>query len=162
MRLRLGMCALAALAAAARAEPPGGAAGTQDTRGALTRWFDPATAPFIPVPLIGVDPNDPYGRIMAAIFATHALHYEVTIRARFGSAVCALVSQGLGIAIIDEFTLAADNWPNICALDIAESTLFQTYVVHRKDVGLSSYGARFVAALRGHMEATARRSGRKK
>ena len=35
-------------------------------------------------PLIGVDPNDPYGRIMASIFANRALHYEVTIRSRRG------------------------------------------------------------------------------
>ena len=57
-------------------------------------------------PLIGIDPNDPYGRIMAGIFSSHALSYEVTIRARFGSTVCALVTNGLGVAIIDEFTLA--------------------------------------------------------
>jgi DNA-binding transcriptional LysR family regulator len=113
-------------------------------------------------PLIGVDPNDPYGRIMAAIFSNNALQYEVTIRARFGSAVCALVSQGLGIAIIDEFTLAADNWPKIRALDIVEPTVFQTYVAHRKDVSISSYGARFVSCLRGQMEATASRSAGKK
>jgi DNA-binding transcriptional LysR family regulator len=106
-------------------------------------------------PLIGVDPNDPYGRIMAGVFASHALHYQVTIRARFGSTVCALVTHGLGIAIIDEFTLAADQWPNIRVLDIVEPTVFETYVVHRKDAALSSYGARFVAALRKHMEADA-------
>ena len=58
----------------------------------------------------------------------------MTIRARFGSTVCALVTHGLGIAVIDEFTLAADNWPKIRALDIAEPTVFQTYIVHRKDV----------------------------
>jgi DNA-binding transcriptional LysR family regulator len=103
-------------------------------------------------PLIGVDPNDPYGRIMAGLFASHALNYEVAIRARFGSTVCELVTHGLGIAIIDEFTLAADNWPRIRVLDIVEPTLFQTFVVHRKDAALSSYGANFVAALRGHME----------
>jgi len=57
-------------------------------------------------PLIGVDPNDPYGRIMAGLFADHALHYDVTIRARFGSTVCALVSHGLGIAIVDD-----SRWP---------------------------------------------------
>jgi DNA-binding transcriptional LysR family regulator len=113
-------------------------------------------------PLIGVDPNDPYGRIIAGIFANRALHYEVTVRARFGSTVCALVAQGLGIAIIDEFTLAADNWSKIRALDIVESTAFQPYVVHRKDASLSSYGARFIAALRSHMDATTRRSLRKK
>jgi DNA-binding transcriptional LysR family regulator len=113
-------------------------------------------------PLIGVDPNDPYGRIMAGIFSNNALQYEVTIRARFGSAVCALVSQGLGIAIIDEFTLAANNWPKIRALDIVEPTAFQTYVAHRKDVAVSSYGARFVSCLRTQMEATGGRSAGKK
>jgi DNA-binding transcriptional LysR family regulator len=107
-------------------------------------------------PLIGVDPGDPYGRIMAGLFASHALSYEVTIRARFGSTVCALVSHGLGIAVVDEFTLAADQWPRLRTLDIVEPTLFQTYVIHRKDAPLSSYGARFVAAIRGQMESAAR------
>src|SRR6185312_5259989 len=44
-------------------------------------------------PLIGVDPNDPYGRIVTEVFARHGLHGEVTIRARFGTTVCALVSD---------------------------------------------------------------------
>ena len=92
---------------------------------------------------------------MTGVFAAHALHYEVTIRARFGSTVCALVTHGLGIAIIDEFTLAADQWPKIRALDIVEPTVFQTYVVHRKDAALSSYSALFIAALRSHMEGDA-------
>ena len=66
-----------------------------------------------------------------------------------------LVTNGLGIAIIDEFTLAGDKWPNIRALDIVEPTTFQTYMVHRKDTALSSYGAHFVAALRGNMDSVA-------
>src|SRR5262249_17525150 len=67
---------------------------------------------------------------------------NVTIRAPFGSTVCALVSHGLGIAIVDEFTLAADQWPQLRALDIAEPTAFETSFVHRKDVSLSSAAAR--------------------
>ena len=106
-------------------------------------------------PLIGIDPNDPYGRVMAGIFAKTSLHYDVSIRARFGSTVCALVTQGLGIAVIDEFTLLGGNWPKIRALDIAEPTSFQTYIVHRKDAALSTHSTRFVAALRAHMEADA-------
>ena len=114
-------------------------------------------AEIVKYPLIGIDANDPHGRIMVGLFARHALRHEVTIRARFGTTVCALVSQGLGIATVDEFTLAADQWPGIRALDIVESTAFQTYVVHRKDVPLSSHAARFAAALRAEMEAVARR-----
>jgi DNA-binding transcriptional LysR family regulator len=114
---------------------------------------EPVTADqIVRYPLIGIDPNDPYGRIMAGIFSNHALSYEVTIRARFGSTVCALVTQGLGVAIIDEFTLAADNWPNLRALEIVEATAFQTYIAYRKDTTLSSYCEHFIAALRDHME----------
>ncbi len=64
----------------------------------ITRSPDDTEVPAAEIaqyPLIGVDPNDPYGRIMADLFARHSLNYEVTIRARFGSTVCALVTQGL-------------------------------------------------------------------
>jgi DNA-binding transcriptional LysR family regulator len=121
----------------------------------LARASSVTAAAIVKYPLIGVDPSDPYGRIMAEVFACQSLSYDVTIRARFGSTVCALVTLGLGIAVIDEFTLAANNWPNIRALEIVEPTFFQTYVVHRKDAALSSYGTRFIAALRSHMEANA-------
>lgn len=125
----------------------------------LSRRTRVAADEIVKHPLIGVDPNDPYGRIVANLFARRDLHYDVTIRARFGSTVCALVSLGLGIAIVDEFTLAADQWPQIRAVDIAESTTFQTYVAHRKDMPLSGHGARFVAVLRSQMEAAARQRG---
>lgn len=102
-------------------------------------------------PLIGIDPNDPYGRIMAGIFNTNGLTYDLKVRARFGSTVCAFVTCGLGIGVIDEFTLAGDNWPKIRVLDIEEPTVFETYVAYRKDAALSGPCERFIAALRQHM-----------
>ena len=119
----------------------------------LARHSRVTAAEIVKYPLIGIDPNDPYGRVMASVFSKNALHYEVAIRARFGSTVCALVTQGLGIAIVDEFTLADNNWPNQRVLDLVEAATFETFVLHRKYATLSSYGARFVAALRGHMKA---------
>jgi DNA-binding transcriptional LysR family regulator len=106
-------------------------------------------------PLIGIDPDDPYGRIITGIFTSHTLSYEVSIRARFGTTVCALVTNELGVAIIDEFTLAGDNWPGVCALEIAEPTEFQTYVAYRRDATLSTHGLRFVTSLRAHMDCLA-------
>jgi DNA-binding transcriptional LysR family regulator len=129
---------------------------------ALARQPRVSADEIVKYPLIGVDPNDPYGRIMAALFARNALPYEVAIRARFGTTVCALVSLGLGIAIVDEFTLAAEQWPELRVRDIVESTAFNTYVVHRKDVTPSIYATRFVAALRAAMEAVARSRQRRK
>jgi DNA-binding transcriptional LysR family regulator len=134
---------------------------------ALSRRQRVKAAEIVNYPLIGIDPNDPYGRIMTGIFSRHALSYEVTIKARFGSTVCALVSSGLGIGVIDEFTLAGGNWPKLHVLDIVEPTEFQTYVASRKDATLSRYCERFVASLREHMEALAKppaalRAGAKK
>jgi DNA-binding transcriptional LysR family regulator len=105
-------------------------------------------------PLIGIDPNDPYGRIIAGLFARHELSYEVSIRARFGTTVCGLVANGLGIGVLDEFTLADEPAPGLRVLDIEEPTQFQTYVATRKDATLSAYGALFVTALRRQMERT--------
>jgi DNA-binding transcriptional LysR family regulator len=119
---------------------------------ALARKSRISAADIVRHPLIGIDPNDPYGRIMAGIFARLGLTYEVTIKARFGTMVCALVGRGLGIAVIDEFTLAAGTWPNIVALPIIESTEFETFIAFRRDAILSSYCEHFIALLRQEME----------
>src|SRR4030095_15179721 len=95
---------------------------------ALARGSRISAADIVRHPLIGIDPNDPYGRLMAGIFARLGPTYDVTIKARFGTLVCGRVGRGLGIAVIDEFTLAADNWKGIVALPIVESTEFQTYI----------------------------------
>lgn len=104
------------------------------------------------LPLIGIDPKDPYGRIIASAFAANQIAFDVRIRARFGSTVCALVTNGLGIGVIDEFTLAGGNWPDIAILDIEEPTTFQTYIATRKDAALSAYCEAFINRLRHHMQ----------
>ena len=118
-----------------------------------------STAELVTHPLIGIDPNDPYGRVMASIFAAQRLTYEVSIKARFGSTVCALVSNGLGVAVIDEFTLAGGNWPDLVALDIIEPTEFDTFIATRIDAGLSSYCERFIQSLRSHLSRLAALGG---
>ena len=105
-------------------------------------------------PLIGIDPNDPYGRIMAEIFLRHRLDYEMTIRARFGTTVCALVKSGLGIAVIDQFTVAHGGVPGIRLLRIDAPTRFETYVAYKRGVELSLHARSFIAALRQEMRAT--------
>ncbi|MFE0753871.1 LysR family transcriptional regulator [Inquilinus sp. NPDC058860] len=104
-------------------------------------------------PLIGIDPKDPYGRIMADIFTRHGLDYRITIRARFGTTVCALVRQNLGVAVIDIFTVADGSLAGLKVIPIAEKTDFQTYAAYRRDVTLSSFAEAFLASLRAEMEA---------
>ncbi|WID95829.1 LysR family transcriptional regulator [Bosea vestrisii] len=104
-------------------------------------------------PLIGIDPTDPYGRIMSEIFERQKLHYDMAIKARFGTTVCSLVRAGLGIAIIDQFTVAHGSMQGIVNIPIEEPTHFQTYVAMKNDKALSLYAETFVRLLREEMTA---------
>jgi DNA-binding transcriptional LysR family regulator len=104
-------------------------------------------------PLIGIDPEDPYGRIMAQIFRRNGLDYNMTIRARFGVTVCALVKAGLGIAVIDQFTVAHGAIPGICVLGIDEPTDFETFIGKKRGAELSMHASYFVTCLRREMQA---------
>ncbi len=105
-------------------------------------------------PLIGIDPNDPYGGIMASIFAREKLDYEITIRARFGTTVLALIKQNLGVAVMDVFTVADIDPAEVAVIPLAEPTEFQTYVARRSNAALSSFAEALVERLRQTMEAT--------
>jgi DNA-binding transcriptional LysR family regulator len=104
-------------------------------------------------PLIGIDPNDPYGRIMADIFARNKLSYDITIRARFGTTVCALVKAGLGIAVIDQFTVAHGGYPGVDLLRIVEPTKFDTYMAVKRGAPLSLHVEHYIECLRSEMRA---------
>lgn len=112
-----------------------------------------SAAEIIRYPLIGIDPNDPYGRIMAEIFARNRLSYDITIRARFGTTVCALVRAGLGVAMIDQFTVAHGGIAGVELLRIAEPTRFDTYIAVKRGVPLSLHAESFIAFLRDEMRA---------
>jgi DNA-binding transcriptional LysR family regulator len=104
-------------------------------------------------PLIGIDPNDPYGRIMADIFRERDLPYAITIRARFGTTVCALVKAGLGIAVIDQFTVAHGAVSGLKLLRIEEPTRFDTFIARKAGTMLSSFAETFIGALQKEMRA---------
>jgi DNA-binding transcriptional LysR family regulator len=106
-------------------------------------------------PLIGIDPEDPYGRIMAGIFKQADLPWNLIIKARFGMTVCALVKEGLGIAILDQFTLADGGMSGITVIPIDEPTTFETFVAVKANRALSRYAEAFIALLRTEMATAA-------
>lgn len=107
-------------------------------------------------PLIGINPQDPYGHIMTEIFRRHGLSYHMKIKARFGTTVASLVSAGLGLAIIDEFTVAYGRLQGVRCLEIEDESTFQTYVAYRNDVALSLYAEAFIEILRTEMRSVSR------
>lgn len=110
-------------------------------------------------PLIGINPKDPYGAIMAAMFVNAGIDYRMNVKARFGTTVCSLVAAGLGIAIIDEFTVAHGAVPGLKSIEIDAESVFHTYVAYRNDLPLSAYAEQFIGLLRKEMVGVATRSG---
>ncbi len=106
-------------------------------------------------PLIGIDPNDPYGKVLAQIFETQQLAYNIEIRARFGTTVLGLVRQNLGVAVLDCFTVdgleaRADD---LRVIPIIEETTFSTWIARRDDIEISSFAQTFIDLLRNVMKA---------
>src|SRR3984893_15968656 len=104
-----------------------------------------SAAEIIRYPLIGIDPTDPYGGIMAEIFARQKLDYDIPIRAP--------VKAGLGIAVIDQFTVAHGGYPGIEMLRIVEPTRFDTYIAVKRGAPLSLHIEHFIECLRSEMRA---------
>jgi DNA-binding transcriptional LysR family regulator len=104
-------------------------------------------------PLIGIDPGDPYGKVITNIFTELGLTYDMKIRARFGTTVCSLVKAGLGIAVIDQFTVAYGYVPGVKVLRIEEPTSFDTWVASKAGAPLSAFATNFIRLLREELEA---------
>lgn len=109
-------------------------------------------ATLIEYPLIGIDPNDPYGRILASAFLKNGLKFELSIQARFAQTVCGLVANNLGVAVIDEFSVATLDLPGILVRPIKETTTFKTYGVVNAQVPRSNFADELLGFLKLEMQ----------
>ena len=108
-------------------------------------------------PLIGIDPHDPYGRIIAAVFRQANAPFELEVTARFGTTMCSLVRAGLGIGVVDQFTVAHEGSVGLRAIRIAQKTRLDTFAAIRNDGALSVFAQAFLEALRAEMRSVVRR-----
>ena len=90
-------------------------------------------------PLIGVDPADPYGSTVARPFREAGLDVRHSMRGRFAQTVVSLVRHGLGVALIDEFSVAEVYMPGVVRRPILEETAIDIYAVTKKDRVLSNF-----------------------
>lgn len=107
-------------------------------------------------PLIGIDAGDPYGNIIARAFTGNGQPFELSIKARFAYTVLSLVRQNLGIAVIDEFSVAAPTVQGIVRLPIVEPTEIHAYAAVNADVPESLFADDTIRILREEMQAAVR------
>lgn len=90
-------------------------------------------------PLIGVDPTDPYGSLLAKPFVEAGLDLHHSMRGRFAQTVVSLVRHGLGVAVIDEFSVAEVYMPGLVRRPLKEEVQISSFVATKRGRVLSGF-----------------------
>lgn len=104
-------------------------------------------------PLIGVNPADPYGAMLAQPFREAGIEPRHSIRGRFAQTVVSLVRQGLGVALIDGFSVAEPGLPGIVRVKLAEPADLPIYAVRKKGRVLSDFAEHAIRQFRQELAA---------
>ncbi|QYK41463.1 MAG: LysR family transcriptional regulator [Paracoccaceae bacterium] len=88
---------------------------------------------------IGVDPEDPYGALLAQPFRAAGIALRYSMRGRFAQTTVSLVRHGLGVAVIDEFSVAEVYMPGLVRRPLKEPASVTAYVLQKKGRQLSSF-----------------------
>lgn len=115
---------------------------------ALARKKTISAADLAGEPLIGVDPSDPYGALLSRPFAMAGIEVSHAMRGRFAQTVVSLVRHGLGVAVIDEFSVAEVYMPGLERRPLAEEVRVESYVSRKKGRILSGYADYAIAQFR--------------
>lgn len=108
-------------------------------------------------PFVGVDPADPYGEILAQPFREAGIEPRYSMRGRFAQTVVSLVRHRLGVAIIDEFSVAEVYMPGVVRRPLAERAGITAWVVTKKDRQLSSFAEYAIGRFRRELAAAVAR-----
>lgn len=102
--------------------------------------------------VIGMDTSDPYGAIMARPFQENGLDYRLSIRARFAQTVVSLVRHGLGVAVIDEFSVAGVYMPGLTRVTLQETTEISAYAAVKRGRVISSFADYTIGCLKKELQ----------
>ncbi|MDO5612685.1 MAG: LysR family transcriptional regulator [Paracoccus sp. (in: a-proteobacteria)] len=103
-------------------------------------------------PMVGVDPGDPYGAILAGPLREAGLPVDYAMRGRFAQTVVSLVRHGLGVAVIDEFSVAELYMPGVVRLSLTEVAPLSVYVVTKRGRLLSGFAEYTIQQFRKELQ----------
>jgi DNA-binding transcriptional LysR family regulator len=98
--------------------------------------------------LIGVDPDDPYGALLTKPFQDAGLSVRHSMRGRFAQTVVSLVRHGLGVALIDQFSVAEVYMPGVVRRPLKEDGGIAIYVLRKKGRVLSGFAEMTIQGFR--------------
>jgi DNA-binding transcriptional LysR family regulator len=99
-------------------------------------------------PLIGFPAHTPHGQVVDDFFKQAGATPAFTALVRFAETACALAERGIGVALVDEFTVSGGVFPSLVLLPIKYRRPFGIYFHRLAAQPLSLAGARFRELLR--------------
>jgi DNA-binding transcriptional LysR family regulator len=109
---------------------------------------------FEATPFISLAPADPYRPLIDAMFEQHAVQRVLAIDATSAMAVCSLVRQGLGVAIVNPLTALELAGPELHIRPLSVSIAFHVGLATPELRTVNPLRDAFVAALRAAASAT--------
>lgn len=98
--------------------------------------------------LIGVDQSDPYGELLARPFEIAGFTPRHAMRGRFAQTLVSMVRHGLGVAVIDEFSVAEVYMPGVVRRPLVEDVRVKSFVSSKKGRVLSGFAEYTIAQFR--------------
>ncbi len=102
----------------------------------------------VPYPLIGFEPTVFQHDILRDLFARHGHAIEISISVRLMVTACALVKHGLGITLLDAFTVFGGAIEGTRAIPVRENFSFFLYAIRNPKAPLSIYAHSFLEILK--------------
>tara|TARA_R110002072_G_scaffold150962_5_gene300039 strand:+ start:933 stop:1859 length:927 start_codon:yes stop_codon:yes gene_type:complete len=103
-------------------------------------------------PLIGIDLADPYGRLMQQPFLDAGVPMRHAMRGRFAQTLVSLVRHGLGVAVIDGFSVADVYLPGLVRRPLSGARELTIYAVQKKGRVLSGFAEHAIQQFRRELE----------
>ena len=98
--------------------------------------------------VIGFDSGTPHGDVAQEFFRQAGIKPKFPIIVRFAETACALVEQGLGVALVDEFTSAGPAFPSLSAVPVKCPSPFRIYLHRHREHATSILGSEFCELMR--------------
>jgi len=92
---------------------------------------------------ISFDSTSPHGKVIEKFFEDAGIKKEIDLQVRFAETACALVEQGLGVALLDEFTVNGGKYTDIIKKPVKTNYKFTFNFLTHSSSPLSSSASGF-------------------
>ncbi|MCP4237779.1 MAG: LysR family transcriptional regulator [Aestuariibacter sp.] len=113
-------------------------------------------AELVEFPIVGISHDDPYGHILARTFTENGFDYNPCIQARFSPNIISLVRHDLGVAVVDEFSVAAEDIPGIVRLTLIEETHLDVFAAVNEGIPESIFSEYLIRSLKTELSKAVR------